>query len=381
MEIREKAKKHWLIVVILLLTISNALLQEIGLFAGIEGKISTGFLITIFVLQFIKDYRKDTNDQKILQSVLKSETRTETIEQQLINYRKEIEETSAIRLEARENTNLLIELINHNVISVSQVVKLLPKENFISVAYASRRVMPPTAKSKEQKTRFRKLRTYHRVFKKLGFTQLRMGLYIISERYLYPEKFRNIRRVADYLINEAQISLNEEWNKVLEISKREFPMFFKRRTGKDNPLQLSILVSKISGTELVNRYVKENEFKELEKELASIAHLKRQNVDAETKIKIKDFVLNSSIDILLTGLPKKDKAMILTLETHFLRTIKDGGLGVVHFYDYSRLNTGDIVNILKKKFDESMAKEYAELIQRRSKQYEKTLQELGISIY
>ena len=91
--------------------------------------------------------------------------------------------------------------------------------------------------------------------------------------------------------------------------------------------------------------------------------------------KVKNFVLDSSIEILFYDLPQKELEIIKSLEIKLKRK-----LDISKLFDYLDRSDEDISNILKQKFSDETAIKYTKLLKARLREYESALKDLGISI-
>jgi len=299
----------------------------------------------------------------------------------------EITKETSKKEENYERTQLVADLINHGLISIREVDKSVPDKKFFTVFCRSQgfpQNLPSSIKkkSKDEKSKF--MVNYYNLFEKLGFVRLvwNRPYFIIAEDNVYPEKLRNLENLSNYFINKIGLSLIEKWNLVMDYSREHSPRFYKQRQGKENPLDFNMLIVKSNLRDMRYKFIKTNIFDpKLSNELASITKLNKIRIEEDSKIGIKNFVLKSSIYILVLRLETKDRKKILDLEPIFTKSEADGGLGIEKFYDYHQKPKEKIIEILKKKFDdETKVNEYADLIVKNSKQYKEDLTEMGIEV-
>lgn len=109
------------------------------------------------------------------------------------------------------------------------------------------------------------------------------------------------------------------------------------------------------------------------KELISVSNIRKIRLNEQDKVSVREFVLKSSLGILILDSPTKEKEKILSLEKNFKEE-----LGITNFYDFTKENENKIKEILGRKLDVETAEKYAKMIKNRSKRYKEELSLLGI---
>lgn len=370
-------KKNWRIVLIVIILTINAVMFFF------KDKIKTvsieavTFILTLIYIVFEYSERAETNiDMADIKCDIK-ETKEDINNIKNIVQKDDIEiEASRIAKEKRyEEARLLSILINENLISINTIEAQIPDRRFISVLCYQKGFDRRIA------TELKLPRKYPEIFEKLGFVRLAgtWSYFIIAEDNIYPKKFRNIDYLARHLLNKAKLVLETEWIEFLEKSKENHPVYYNNRIEKENPLNFNMLIAKTNSRDMRHKFLKKNEFNEkFNLELASLTKIHKLKLSNSEKVQIKNFVLQSSMNILILGLPNKDKDKLLSLEDKFKQSISEGGLAITNFYDYHKRNKTDIVNILIAKFDRDMAESYADLLINNSQKYNALFLDIGV---
>ncbi len=305
---------------------------------------------------------------------------------------QEVMTENKVKIEKKKKENRLIaDLINENVISISSIENKIIDKKFISVlSYQigfgdelSRKVKEILRNKKKFGVELH--RKYFDIFDKIGFIKLAYSypFFIIPEDNLFPNSLRDLNKLADYLMKEAQISLSEEWKEIKGLEKKYDPEYYKKIKTKANPLNFNILITKINRRDMRHKYIIKNDFnKEFTGELSTLVKLDNLNLLEPEKVKIHELISASSIKILILSIESPtDKAKILDLEETFKKSEEKGGLGVSYFYDYHNKPTARLESILATKIDNiEKVHKYANIIMKNSKDYEEDLKRLGIKI-
>lgn len=366
-------KKNWVITIIFIFAVSNLL-------AGISGLSQTSlipsiFLFLILLMEFYDRYLNSASSEKLLNNSEKTLENTENTNRMVIQLDKKVDVCQQKRETIYEDTELLVELVNHGVISIKRVVESIPRENFITILCHQDIEKPPSSGKREFK------KSYYSTLSKLGFVKIGTGYYIIAERNLFPEEFRDLDKLSQYIMLRAKRHLDEDWINIMDVSKNKYPIFYKNRIGKENPLDFSIIISRVNATEMIHKFVKKPYFQNFQRELISISSIRKKHLDEDSLTNVKTFLLKSSIKILIRDLPKEDKKKVISLEKNkFTKSIENGGLGITKIYEYWRVNSKDISDILRKEFNQELTEKYTTIIQKRSKKYEESLKKLGINL-
>ncbi len=300
---------------------------------------------------------------------------THNIKQFVQKYDDEIDKYKDIKQKRHDETGLLSKLINENLISVNTVEAQIPDKKFIAVLCYQKGF----AKSKPEELFYK--RKYFKLFENVGLVRIAFpwSFFIIAEDNIYP-KLRNIDFLGKYLLNKARVILDNEWAEILELSKKEgYTDFYNEASKKDNPLNFNMLIVKTNMRQMRHRFLKTNDFHDnFGSELASLTKAKKLKISDMEKVKIKNFLLQSSLNVLILGLPKADKEKLLSLEGIFKKSEDKGGLSITNFYDYCKRNKTDIKNILLNKFNQEEAEIYTEILFSNSLKYQDLFLELGV---
>lgn len=273
----------------------------------------------------------------------------------------------------------LIDLINNNLISIKAIEETIKSKKFITFfCYQEgfKRSLPKYMKDKNKQS---PRRLYPKVLEQLGFLKLgkvNHGYFIISEESLYPSELRDVDMLSTYLVKKIKRSLDEEWEEILEDAKTNDPEYYATNLNETNPLNFNFLVSKVNAKDMVHEFLLCNDFDErFNSELATLAQVRKIFVNESDKIKIKSFILGSSIKILIDDCPEHVKTALIKLEPSFRK------IGVKHIYDYHKVNKNDLLKILSTTtFNQKAVTYLATLIMLRSQAYEQTLLDLGIHL-
>ncbi|GBE19696.1 hypothetical protein BMS3Abin17_00421 [archaeon BMS3Abin17] len=328
-----------------------------------------GFILEVIrvVVNENKPVNISLDSKEELRKVIKQDTQ-KTVQTYSNEIKEEVKKSNKEKLNRYDSTELLVNLIKNNYISIKEVEKILPNEQFISVfCYpAGGPTIPKDARSS---------RLYPELFSDLGFVRLGANFFIIPERNLLPKELREIDVLTSHIQEGIIIYSNEEWkNNLIKINSTGHKIMYRNWKNKENPLKYDFLIYKINMAELKHVFVKESSFtNDFLKELASVADIRAIRLNEADKASIKDFILKSSLNILILDLYKKEKDKILSLEKKFKEK-----LGVNTFCDYASEKEKDIAKILKTKFDDISSKKYAKLIFKRSEKYKEELLKLGI---
>jgi len=394
----EKLKKYRVYIVLAPILFFSFLIQSSSEFASLFGKYLTAVIVLIAGMSVLSDViikAKDGNQIDEIDTNVK-EHREESKEANKIIIDKldsEIEKWDSKKEEIYEKNSLLIDLINEQLIPIQVVDETIPDKKFVTVfctAEGFSNNLPAHIKQlkDDDSERYRQFRPdYTKIFEKLQFIQLsgRDLYFIIAEDNIYPEKLRNITKLADYLNQKARLLLDEKWNLIMKDAEINSTTFYKNRHDKNNPLNFNMLLIKSNRRDMRHRFKITNDFNpEFIAELASLSNIEKvkSKIKENDKIEIKKFVLRSSIKILILKIDKKsDQKKILELESTFRKSEEEGGLGIKYFYDYHKKDREDIVKILKKEFsEEEKITEYTNMIIENSKKYKDDLIKLGIDL-
>lgn len=364
-------KEHWRIIIISLILIVNLIFQV----QSINSLLPTYFQVTylslilsiVYILLEASDKIKSSNENKEVK------TSIQEIDQKLTSLSYFEEQ----RTKKRNLVKPLIDLINHNIISIKSVEDIIKGKNFICIfCYQTQFTSNVPQKMKDNKKVPH--RRYNELLEKLGFIKLasKYTYYIIAEDNLYPESLRNIDVLGNYLINKGQECANEEWNIILEYSKHEAPRFYDNRVNSPNPINFNFLIQKINAKDVKHDFLIQNDFNPMFNiELATIASIREIYVNEKEKVEIKNFVLKSSLNILIGDLPRDQREILLSLEPEFKK------LGIKHIYDYHKASQIDLINIINTKIDsKDLSERLTAYIMDNSRNYEDTLLELGIHL-
>ncbi|MCK5149604.1 hypothetical protein KAJ87_01615 [Candidatus Pacearchaeota archaeon] len=332
------------------------------------------FFLLGFILEIIRIVATENKPVDIsleskeeLRESIKQDTQ-KTVKTYSDNVKRKVEKFNKEKLSRYDSTELLVNLVKNNYVSIKEVEKILPNEQFISVF-----CYPTGGPTIPKDARLSRL--YPQLFSDLGFVRLGANFFIIPERNLLPKELRGIDVLTNHIKEGIIIYSNEEWkNNLTKINSTGHKIMYRNWKDKENPLKYDFLVYKINMTDLKHVFIKESSFtNDFLKELASVADIRAIRLNEVDKANIKDFILKSSLNILILDLYRKEKDKILSLEKKFKED-----LGVDIFCDYANEEKKDIVKILKTKFDDVPSKKYAKLIFERSKKYKEELSKLGI---
>ena len=95
----------------------------------------------------------------------------------------------------------------------------------------------------------------------------------------------------------------------------------------------------------------------------------------EDKVNIKDFVLKSSLNILISELDRNTQESLLKLEPKLKENLK-----IKYFYDYANADINGLIAILKTKFSNEDSIEYANRLKDKSKSYFDALKNLHVNL-
>jgi len=347
--------------------------------------VAVAFLGIFHVFIKPKEFAPEIKEMRI--GVKETQELTKRMEEKINKIDNDITEQSSKKEEKYEKTRFIAELINRGLISIREVDKSVPDKKFFTV-FGCFGGFPQTLrnslkkKSKEEQSKF--TINYYEIFEKLGFIRLvwNRPYFVIAEDNVYPEKLRELENLSNYFSNKARLSLTEKWNLLMDYAEKNSPRFYRRRQGKENPLNLNMLIIKSNLRDMRHKFTKINNFNsQFNNELASITKLNRMKIREDEKVGIKNFILKSSIHILILDLGARERKKILELEPIFAKPENEGGLGIEKFYDYHKKPREKIAEILRKKFDdETKINEYVNLIVKNSKQYREDLIEMGIEV-
>lgn len=372
-------------------------------FSSIFGQylpITTILIVGVFV--FSEIYQKRRDDTQFREMIVGEKTHhaesretlqnTKLLNESVQRIEIEIEKDHLKREEKLEKNSLLIDLINEQLIPIQVVDETIQDKKFITVFCALggfSNNLPDHIKQLQEidEVQYHQFRPdYRKIFEKIHFVQLtgRHPYFIIAEENIYPEKFRDMSNLSEYLMNKAKLLLDEKWNLIMEDSKTNSPRFYTNRLNKGNPLNFNILLTKVNSRDVRQRFKIQNDFhRGFTSELASLtdAHKVRNKIKENERIEIRKFILRSSIHILILKIHESDRKKILDLEQIFRKPEAEGGLGIKNFYDYHKKEREDIEKILKMKFSkEEKVKEYTTMIIKNSRRYKEDLIELRIDL-
>lgn len=394
----ESIRKHLDYIIFIPVLIISSLIIGTNLFDLILGRwLPLTTIITVILYTGYESY-KSIKQGKVSEEITSRFSDFSTGQQTMISdlqdvkkIQDEIKKSLPEKEKRFDKTNLLVDLINEQLIPIQVVEKTIIDKKFITVFYSTAGFstnIPKIIKDMEDKSEFTSLKEYLKIFDELGFLQLSSGrptpYFIIAEDNLYPEKLRDINSLADYIFKRANQILINQWNLIMKKAKDANTRFYKLRENTQNPLNFNILVIKASSRNILNRFKIKNDFNpKFITQLTSLSDILKvgENISRDQKIKIRNFVLKSSIDILILKVPKTDRLKISSLESVFREPKEEKGLGIEHFYDYCMQNREDISDILRTKFsDETKINKYTDMIQRNSKAYKDALIELGVAL-
>ena len=375
-------KKNWRIIIVGLLLIFNALLQVPTIKSYVRGImpfnwVNLGLILVYLIIETIERVFSNVDIMDIKVGVDETKETTKEIKEVVKVIEKEVIKYKPVKNKKYEKTKLLANLINENVISIKTIEKNIADKNFISVLCYQKGFTANKPKNMQMR------RKYPSIFKNLGFIQLAgvWGYFIIPEENIFPKKLRNLNNLAIYVLHKAKMCLISEWREIMRWAKKGSLRFYRNRTGKANPLNFNMLIMRFNRRNMIHMFLKSNDFNiAFNNELVSLTKLNEVKIRQNDKIKIKNFVLQSSLNILVLGVPNEDKNKLLALEKTFVKPVRNKGLGIKNFYDYHNQNEVDILKIISTKFSPTKAKEYTDLIFKRSKKYQEALTKLGIKI-
>lgn len=323
------------------------------------------------------------------------------VKEKLESIEKEIKDEKPKVEEKKRENRILVDLINSNVISLKTLDDNILDKKFISVlCYQAgfnirSGLISKSIKDKIDEDIMRKRggkktkydieinREYSKIFEGIGFIKLAgtNPFFIIPQDNIYPEKLRDLDKISDYLIKQGSLIVHEEWIKLKNVYKKHDINFYNQMKERDNPVNFNILIMKINRRDMRQRFILRNDFnKEFSSELSAVVRLDKFKTSQSEKLEIKNIVSQSSLKILILSLHKSEQDKILDLENEFKKPEKEGGLGIVNFFDYHNKNIDTIKKILSKKIKgNKKISEYAELIYNNSRDYKKDLEELGIN--
>lgn len=384
MRILDSIKENWRIYLIALILILNVLapLEPVAKYIPLKASLITSFLSIAYIL-FDMLEKKDANREmiEVKAKLEKSNQSLETLKTYAEEADKELQESKNLREKKQERGKLVAKLINDNVISFETLDKQIKNKRFISV------LVYGTGKTTETSKKMPKVKRLHKtILDNLGMVELcyPWGYYIISEDNLIPKKYRQLDKLAEYLLKKCKLALNEEWKSILEFNKKNSKRMYKRQKNLGNPLGITFLITKTDRRDMIHEFIKENGFnKEFNQELASLIPLKDFKLSEDEKIAIHNFVFKSSLYILLpdTEVPATDKEKLMSLEKVFKEPQNKGGLGISFFYEYHKKHRSDVENIVKTKFKkQELIDKYTDMIIENSEKFEKDLKSLGVNL-
>lgn len=204
-------------------------------------------------------------------------------------------------------------------------------------------------------------------------------LFVTSTKRL-PKKLRNTINLKNYILSRAPSLLEEDWKKFINWLKGEKDLveYYEKYKDKnfEEILKFNIVITrgKINSNNVGCLYGKRlpKEFYDLFNEEVD---LRKVNLPSEKKVRIKEFVLDASIEILFYGINNFELTNIKNLEQKL-----KSELNITNIFEYLKMSEDDISKIFREKFSEDKAKEYANLLQTRCKKYKEALSELKINI-
>ncbi|HLC78254.1 MAG TPA: hypothetical protein VJH92_03960 [Candidatus Nanoarchaeia archaeon] len=363
-------------IILLIITIKSWLSLSIPWWALIA-------LAVVYVaITFIKDIKSESKESRLFGRIRELTTKYENESERNKEIDRKLSETQNIlhKLTSEKETSihLLTQLLNKGLIDEEDINRHLESAELTSVfVYAT---PLPQVKEKKQKLKgFRRL--YPGFFEQdIGF--IRMGrvapFFVILSDNL-PKELRDTRTLKAYLLSKIDFLLKEEWDLFLdELKKQSFKKNLKKyeKEKYSDHLKLSILILKGKISENNLGFLHEQTFYKRFYDLIRL-NIDFAKIDLPTfkKTKVKNFILDSSFELLFYGVPSEDLKKLEEVEPKLKKN-----LNILNLTDYANKSEQDIAEILKEKFSSNTAVEYSKRLCKKAKEYDKALRKLGIGL-
>lgn len=326
----------------------------------------------------ISELKEDNLNETLLRLLASNKDKDELIKS--VDAKLDVTKASMEQFLAKKqgSIDLLNQLINKGLIDEEDINKYLESSELTCLfCYAT--AFP---KIKENKNILKLPRRFYPGFleQNLGFIRMgkRASFFVILTKNL-PKELQYTINLKRYLLKKFDNLFKEEYKIFIdELEKENFKRNLKKYkdVSYKDLLKMSILIVKGKLSENNVGFLHEQTFYRKFLDLVkSEIDLKKIHLPQIKKIKVKNYVLASSCEILLPELSKEDLDKLKSLEPDLKNT-----LSIEKVTDYSSKNEDDIKNSLLKHFPEEKASIYAKGIKTRANDYEKALIDLSISL-
>lgn len=293
--------------------------------------------------------------------------------QEQTDYVKEIHESKETSL------NLLNNLLNNGLIDDEEVFEHLPNSDIYCLICFPTTMKKLITGNKEYTF---VTRQYPDFLKSIGFVRTnRFSPAFVTTPRRLTKTFRNIPALKNYILEQVDPILESEWKLYLKEmkKKRGFKKYwreYKKQDYKDHLLfSLAIIRGKLDERNVGYLFGKKTYSKDFEDLLKEEVDFKHIDLPRQKKVRIKEFISDSSIELFFYGVNKKVLDQIKALESKLKEE-----LNITKFPDYLKNSEEDIAKIFNTKFTKKDSLNYAKLLKKRIKEYDSALRDLKISI-
>lgn len=363
-------RKYWLTLALVILS-----LLFIAVDIGMTSLPTSYIFIAMIVFALLSLFDKMKEGKEMYRLRREVELSNQRIKEIDKKTSEQIEKFDRIENEKRESIHLLGELINKGLIDQEDVLNHLENPDIFSLSCHATTLPYPKDMDRDK-------RLYPMVLQKMGFVRMRRygALFVITGNKLHPD-LRDTELLKKYILAKIDESLKEEWKAFLNrlgsdpLYRKKYLRHKKERYDKHLKFSVLLLRGKISKRNI--GYLKMPVFgKEFYELINADINLNKVSLPKDKKVKIKKFVLDSSIDLFFYDVKKSDKEKLELLE----RKLKSE-LGIKQFSDYLDANNQDITDVFEKSFSPKRSEEFTKLLKRRVYKYTEALKDLGISVY
>lgn len=292
----------------------------------------------------------------------------------------------------KNSLKFLKNLLNNSLIKKEDLLEHISSKKLIQIfCFATGfPIVIENNKKKEIKIK----RRYLEFLSSFGFIRMgqkRSSTYFLISQNRLPSELRNMNNLTLFLKKNFSELLKEDWDIFLgHLHKNDFKKSYEKYSKEkySNFLKLNFILSKSPITKenigivdgnrinlISGEYDLNNDefYNMLEEEI----NLSRLPITDDSKIKIKEFYKNASLEIFFNNIPEKDLKKILSLESEIKIKLNIKNL----ILDLANKNIDDLKQILLNTFEtEESAIIYSKTIIEGAKNFRNSLEELGIHI-
>lgn len=278
------------------------------------------------------------------------------------------------KFEKEAHIELLKRLVDRGVISIEDVYRHFETNDvFLIYCYAN---------SVPQIPRFKHPARFYVEYLENGLKCVRLGsrshLFVTNTRRI-PASLHDVKTLKDFLLVELDGVLRREWDNMIESlnSDKKWKRYYNNysKLKYNDVLKISLLVirTKINSNNigLLDRLILPREFYDVINEVVDLSKI---SMLPQTKTKVKNFVLDSSIELIFHDLEVTKLEKIKEFEPELKKR-----LNIIKLFDYLGREDNEIEKSFKQIFPDNLATDYSTLLKKRLREYQNALEKLGIN--